>query len=172
MELLSSPWFFALIGLVVGIGIGILIRSLKGSDNRQTKKLKDEKQSLEQEFEQYKSSVSDHFSKTSSLVNELTENYVKVYHHLSEGSQALADTEQSTLSLVHTSEPPQSTDINRAESPRGSHHINDDSEMPKDYATKSSASDSEGMLSEAYSINSGKQAVNETVGPAEQAPKQ
>jgi uncharacterized membrane-anchored protein YhcB (DUF1043 family) len=43
------------------------------------------------EFEAYKSSVSSHFSKTSELVNDLTQDYVKVYKHLAEGAQILGD---------------------------------------------------------------------------------
>ena len=37
----------------------------------------------------YKASVNQHFEKTSELVGDLTQSYVKVYQHLAEGSEAL-----------------------------------------------------------------------------------
>lgn len=167
MDLLSSPWFFALITLFVGIGIGIFIHSSKYSDDSQAEKLKDEMQSLEQEFEQYKSSVSDHFSKTSTLVNELTENYVKVYQHLSEGSQSLADTAQTPLSLGQNGEQPLASVINRIEESSGSLQKDDDMEIPKDYAPKPDTANAEGTLSEAFSINTDKHVTEEILEPAE-----
>jgi hypothetical protein len=39
----------------------------------------------------YKASVDSHFDKTSELVNDLTQNYVKVYRHLAEGAQTLGN---------------------------------------------------------------------------------
>jgi len=44
---------------------------------------------VEEEFETHKSDVDKHFATTSELVNELTESYVKVYKHLSEGAEQL-----------------------------------------------------------------------------------
>ena len=43
-------------------------------------------------METYKASVNTHFNKTSDLVNELTQDYVKVYRHLAEGAQTLSET--------------------------------------------------------------------------------
>lgn len=167
MDLLSSPWFFALIALFVGVGIGIFIHSSKYSDESQTHKLKNEIQTLEQELVEYKSSVADHFSKTSTLVNELTENYVKVYQHLSEGSQSLADTAQTPLSLGQNGEPPLASVINRIEESSDSHQTDDDMEMPKDYAPKPDTADAEGTLSEAFSIKTDKHTSEEVLEPAE-----
>ena len=58
---------------------------------RDARKLKSDLEKSEAEFEAYKSSVSSHFSKTSELVNDLTQDYVKVYKHLAEGAQILGD---------------------------------------------------------------------------------
>jgi hypothetical protein len=168
VDLLSSPWFFALIALFIGIGIGIFIHSSKYSDDNQTHKLKSEIQSLEQEFEQYKISVSDHFSTTSTLVNELTENYVKVYQHLSEGSQSLADADQTPLSLGLNSEPPLASVINRIEASSDKRQQDDDMEVPRDYAPKPATADAQGTLSEAFSINTDKHATEEVLEPAKQ----
>ena len=167
MDLLSSPWFFALIALFVGICIGILIHSSKYSDNSQTHKLKNEIQHLEQEFEQYKISVSDHFSKTSTLVNELTENYVKVYQHLAEGSQSLADTGETPLPLGQDGEPALASVINRIEQSSDSLQKDDHMDTPKDYAPKPDSADAEGTLSEAFSINTDKHTAEQILETAE-----
>jgi len=165
VDLLSSPWFIALFTFFIGIGAGIYIHRSKYSDDSQTDKLKDEMQSLEQEFEQYKSSVSDHFSKTSTLVNELTENYVKVYQHLSEGSKSLADTDQLPLALGQDEQQLTSV-INRIEESGDSRQQDDGMEAPKDYAPKPDTADAEGTLSEAFSIKTDKHIAEETLEPA------
>ena len=46
---------------------------------------------VEGDLESYKKSVTGHFNKTSELVNELTEDYIKVYKHLASGAQSLGD---------------------------------------------------------------------------------
>ena len=51
------------------------------------------------EMEQYRASVSGHFNKTSHLVKDLTEGYVKVYRHLAEGAQNLSDAPEFTQLL-------------------------------------------------------------------------
>ena len=48
------------------------------------------------ELSSYKTSVNSHFDKTSELVNDLTQNYVKVYQHLAEGAQTLGDSRTLT----------------------------------------------------------------------------
>ncbi len=82
-------WMFA-IGALVGGGIigAIFYRnlapSMKVASNLQT-----ELDQARQEMDSYKTSVNSHFDKTSALVNELTQDYVKVYKHLAEGAQDL-----------------------------------------------------------------------------------
>lgn len=159
MDLLTSPWFFALIALFIGIGIGIFIHSSKYSDESKSQKLKNEIQTLKQELVDYKSSVADHFSKTSTLVNELTENYVKVYQHLSEGSKSLADTDQAPLALDQDGKPPLTSVINRIGKSSDSLQTDIGMEMPKDYAPKPDTPDTEGTLSEAFSIETDKHSV-------------
>ncbi|MEZ5525226.1 MAG: DUF1043 family protein [Pseudomonadales bacterium] len=172
MELLSNPWVAALFALFVGIAIGIFIHRSKYSDSSQSEKLKEEMQSLEQEFSDYKSSVAEHFDKTSELVQGLTENYVKVYQHLAEGSQALTNTDQMALKLGQDPDGLASV-INKIEDSSSQPQSDENMQAPKDYAPKPSEDDTEGTLSEAFSIKKDKpaQVTEELVEPAEKPAK-
>jgi uncharacterized membrane-anchored protein YhcB (DUF1043 family) len=84
-------WLFAC-GAVVGGGIigAIIYRNLT-PNIKQADSLKAELDEARLEMESYKTSVNSHFDKTAELVNELTQDYVKVYKHLAEGAQTLGD---------------------------------------------------------------------------------
>ena len=84
-------WLYT-IGALVGGGIigAILYRNLTPSAKK-ANNLKAELDEARLEMESYKASVNNHFDKTAELVNELTQDYVKVYKHLAEGAQALGD---------------------------------------------------------------------------------
>jgi hypothetical protein len=62
-------------------------------------RLRTELERTRSEMERYKASVNSHFSKTSDLVSELTQDYVKVYQHLAEGAQTLSDSPEFTQML-------------------------------------------------------------------------
>ena len=76
---------------VAGGVIGAVLYGALSHGTRDARKLKSDLEKAEEEFEAYKSSVTNHFSKTSELVNDLTQDYVKVYKHLAEGAQILGD---------------------------------------------------------------------------------
>ena len=84
-------WLFG-IGTLIGGGIigAIAYRNLTPTI-KEANNLKVELEEARQEMDSYKASVNSHFDKTSELVNELTQDYVKVYKHLAEGAQALGD---------------------------------------------------------------------------------
>jgi hypothetical protein len=69
------------------------------SSSADVDKLRAELERTRSDMERYKASVNSHFSKTSDLVSELTQDYVKVYQHLAEGAQALSDTPEFTQML-------------------------------------------------------------------------
>lgn len=167
MDLLSNPLFIALIAFFIGIAGGIYIHKSKNSDNSQTNKLKSEKQALEAELDEYKASVAEHFEKTSALLNGLTDNYVKVYQHLAEGSQALTNADNQSIKLG-LDEKQLTASIKQIEKSELSSSDDDDMEPPRDYAPKSAEKDSEGTLSEAFSIKNGGHKVEEVLVPAKQ----
>ena len=91
MDYLNSVWQVGIIALVVGAMIGALAYRLLAPSVKQADKTKSELDMAREELSSYKASVNDHFNKASELVNDLTQNYVKVYRHLAEGAQTLGD---------------------------------------------------------------------------------
>lgn len=84
-------WLFAT-GAVAGGGvIGAIVYRNLAPGKKKTDDLKAELDAARLEMETYKTSVNSHFDKTAELVNELTQDYVKVYQHLAEGAQVLGE---------------------------------------------------------------------------------
>lgn len=162
MDLLNNPWIIALLAFFVGIAGGILLHKLNSSSGSQAEKLKTEKVALQAELDEYKGSVADHFAQTSEMLGNLTENYVKVYQHLAEGSQSLTNTEHPALQLG-LSEKQLSASIKQIETPEEASATTkpDDMEAPRDYAPKPNTQDTEGTLSEAFSIKASTQEAHE-----------
>ena len=92
--------------IVFGIGaiVGAVVHRLFNSSSKNTAQLKDRLEQVEDELKTYKASVNSHFSKTSDLVSELTQDYVKVYKHLAEGAQKLGDPKEFTSVLEQQQE--------------------------------------------------------------------
>lgn len=164
MDLLSNPVIIALLTFFIGFGGGIYVYKLKGSSSGQTEKLKSEKQALEEEFDAYKNSVADHFAHTSELLGGLTDNYVKVYQHLAEGSQSLTNTDHPALKLG-LNEKQLAASIKQIESSEETESSSDDMQAPRDYAPKPVDKDATGTLSEAFSIKTDSHEVEEILEP-------
>lgn len=91
MEYVDSVWQIAIIALVAGAMIGALAYRLLAPSVKQADKTKTELDLAREELDSYRANVNQHFDKTSELVNDLTQNYVKVYQHLAQGAQTLGD---------------------------------------------------------------------------------
>ena len=96
MEYASSVWQIGIIALVAGVMIGALAYRLLSSSDDQIDKIKTELDSTKRERDEYKATVNQHFNKTSELVSDLTQDFVKVYQHLAEGAQSLGDSKAMT----------------------------------------------------------------------------
>ena len=99
MDAIEPVWLFGAIVLACGIFLGMLITRLLTPSSADIDQLKTDLQRERAEMERYKGSVNSHFNKTSDLVKELTQDYVKVYQHLAEGAQMLSDTPEFTQVL-------------------------------------------------------------------------
>ncbi len=91
MEYATSVWQITIIALVAGAMIGALVYRLFSPSVKQANKIKTDLDQARGELASYKASVGQHFEKTSELINDLTQNYVRVYQHLAEGAQTLGD---------------------------------------------------------------------------------
>ena len=91
MENVHLVWQIGIIALVAGALIGALAYRLVAPSVKQAGKIKTELDVAREELSSYRASVNEHFNETSELVKDLTQNYVKVYQHLSEGAQTLGD---------------------------------------------------------------------------------
>ena len=91
MSNVDSVWQISLISLFAGILIGALAYRLLSPSVKKIDEVKSDLNKSREEMASYKASVNQHFNKTSDLVNDLTQNYVKVYQHLADGAQTLGD---------------------------------------------------------------------------------
>lgn len=96
MEDATSVWQISFISLIAGAMIGALAYRLLSPSVKQASKIKADLDQTREELTSYKASVSQHFDKTSELVNDLTQNYVRVYQHLADGAQTLGDSQEFT----------------------------------------------------------------------------
>lgn len=91
VEFLNTFWIAVIAAFAAGGAVGAVLFGALSRGSKDANKLKADFEQKEQEFEAYKSSVAGHFDKTSELVNELTQDYVKVYKHLAEGARNLGE---------------------------------------------------------------------------------
>ena len=150
-----------LFGLVVGLLIG---RS--GSDRQQCESLKSQLSSATCELEEYKRNVSEHFSHTADLVNNLTESYQAVHQHLAQSADQFCEgnliTQRLQSPLTETALPEQTDELETK--PDTIHNKDTDQkvqtgggpavEPPKDYAPKTDP-EAEGTLSESFGLKPG-----------------
>lgn len=94
MEITTSVWQISLIALAAGALIGALAYRLFAPSVREADQVKSDLDATRDELHSYRASVNEHFDKTAELVNDLTQNYVRVYQHLAAGAQTLGDGER------------------------------------------------------------------------------
>lgn len=131
------------VALIVGILIG---KSLGGGSSAAQQSLEKELESTKEELEKYKLQVTEHFSKTADLVNNMTESYKDVYRHLAESAEQLGANEQFKLRLESDTSGSTALPEDEAEAPEAA------VDTPKDYAPKTSP-DEKGMLSEEFGLD-------------------
>ena len=138
-----SIWFIAIGSLTVGIVIGIAFTRRLGTDAARVRQLEEKLESLSESHLEYRNNVSEHFNVTSGLINQMTNNYKKVYDHLAIGAQDLCSNQVAEKLL-----PLQSDAIFENEPISNNHNQID---APKDYATKSNPAQI-GTLSENFGL--------------------
>ena len=138
-----SIWFIAIGSLSVGIVIGIAFTRRLGTDAIRVQHLEEKLESMSESHMEYRNNVSEHFSMTSELINQMTDSYKKVYGHLAIGAQDLCSDQVAEKLL------PLQPDAMFEDETVSSNQ--NQIEAPKDYATKSNPNQV-GALSEGFGL--------------------
>ena len=96
---LSWAWGVGLIGFAFGLACGIAGAYLMTGNRQRISELESQLTSAQQQFNDYREQVGQHFMKTSELVQKMTTSYRDVYEHLASGSQALCEDPVATPRL-------------------------------------------------------------------------
>lgn len=135
--------------LAAGLVIGFLMARTLHPQARERKDLEAKLQQSQDQVKDYQQEVTDHFMKTSELVNNLSHSYRDVHEHLATGAMRLTNTEISRQMIDAGFGRHENSQVISGETP----------EPPKDYAPKVPG----GILSEEYGLkedNSGLHTAN------------
>lgn len=128
-----------LAALIVGGILGRLFLKKDGQDRSSLRRQLDE---LKQQHQAYQINVTEHFSRTTDLIEELNKNYAQIQDHLSHGAEQFVRPEYR-LESARSGE-------TRLEDLAPDAAVADDHTGPRDYAPKTP--DQEGTLSETYGL--------------------
>lgn len=135
----EDPFIVALASLVIGLILGAILGRILSGSNKQCRTLAEEVRRKDDELKIYQQNVTEHFVKTSELVNNLTQSYKDVHQHLAASAMKLTSPEISKKLLeAGSGELSKSTAADNAASP------------PKDYTP-----DISGILDESYGLEKG-----------------
>lgn len=129
-----------IITFVAGIIVGGVLYHFMQPGQAKSKELKSELDELRDEHISLQEKVSDHFSKTSELINKLSDDYTAIQKHLSTGAEEFANSSNALESAVAALSLESSSDSKKG-----------GTLPPKDYAPKSDAD--VGTLSEHFGID-------------------
>ncbi len=95
----TSIWAVGILSFALGLVLGCIGAYLFLGRYSHTAKLREELSELKERFSDYRDQVTQHFMRTSELVQEMTQSYRAVYEHLATGARELCDGEVETPSL-------------------------------------------------------------------------
>jgi uncharacterized membrane-anchored protein YhcB (DUF1043 family) len=141
-------WLTGIACLAVGSALGFLLaKKTNTSSPAKISELEQQLLELQRVHARYKEEVSEHFSTTADLVQQMTDSYKDIYQHLATGAQDLCSGEVANK-LLPTS--PQSMfGISATDS-------DIDLQVPKDYAPRQNPNQS-GALSEGFGLEKHKE---------------
>jgi uncharacterized membrane-anchored protein YhcB (DUF1043 family) len=106
----TSIWLVGILGVLIGVLLGSIITYLLVARDRRTHELQLELNQLTERFTEYRDQVTQHFMRTSELVQEMTRSYRDVYEHLATGAQNLCGDAEEKWQLDHRKTEEQLTD--------------------------------------------------------------
>jgi uncharacterized membrane-anchored protein YhcB (DUF1043 family) len=84
-----SLWVIGILGILIGTVLGCMITYSLMTRNGRTRQLQLELNQLKENFQDYRDQVTQHFMRSSELVQEMTNSYRSVYEHLASGAHHL-----------------------------------------------------------------------------------
>ena len=85
----ASLWTIGILAFLLGTVLGCIAAWIIVGRNGRTLQLQLELEQLKERFTDYRDQVTQHFMRTSDLVQEMTQSYRAVYEHLASGAQNL-----------------------------------------------------------------------------------
>ncbi len=161
--------------LTAGVIIGVVATyRFSNTSPVKVRQLEQQIEDLQQTHKAYRENVSNHFSTTAELVQQMTESYKDVYRHLASGAQTLCDHEVADKMLpagerdkLFQEEEGKSTMAQVQEDAPGNNAEGQQPEAPRDYADRESGG---GTLSEDYGLGKSEAATDSnTAATAEPA---
>jgi uncharacterized membrane-anchored protein YhcB (DUF1043 family) len=132
------------IGVIGGFAAGFFVSRLIDENKKKCEKLENQLNDAKSEMTSYKQNVTDHFVKTSNLINNMTDSYRAIYDHMSDGAKSLC-----SESMIDSPAAQYQLDIPKAKlietEPDADADIKDESqpaEKPQDTSLKTSTADS------------------------------
>ena len=99
LEGTASLWAVGILCLALGMVLGSIVTYLATARYGRNRELREELNHLKERFTDYREQVTQHFMRTSELVQEMTQSYRAVYEHLASGAQNLCSDELETAYL-------------------------------------------------------------------------
>lgn len=141
--MLQMEWTTLLSALLAALVIGALLgRRLFRKASQDNSSLKGQLDELKQQYQNYQINVTEHFNRTTDLIEELNKNYGRIQEHLNFGAEQFVRPEYQ-LDSARTAE----TSLEDLSPPPD---FNTEPVGPRDYAPKAPAE--EGTLSETYGL--------------------
>ncbi len=135
---------YVCIGVIGGFAAGFYISRLNDENKKKCEELENKLTDAQSEMTSYKQNVTDHFVKTSNLINNMTDSYRAIYDHMSDGANSLC-----SESMIDSPAAQYQLDIPRAKlietELEADADIKDESlpaEKPQDTSLKTSTTDS------------------------------
>jgi uncharacterized membrane-anchored protein YhcB (DUF1043 family) len=100
LELLLT---ITLVAAIIGLVVGYLLSQRTAPSQKNQRQLENHLHELQQQQQDYQQEVTEHFTQTAGLLNQLTSSYKDVHSHLAKGAQLLAG-DQATGALQSLSD--------------------------------------------------------------------
>ncbi|CAG9295607.1 Z-ring associated ZapG family protein [Celerinatantimonas diazotrophica] len=94
MDIMTS-----LILVAAGVIIGVLISQILTHNHKHESSLKKELEQNQAEFKAYRKQVNEHFQSSAQMLDELAQQYQKIYQHMAEQSTQLLDDQRQNFPM-------------------------------------------------------------------------